>query len=153
MGKIKISLRNFIAISLISKDLSKLAVQSGMHLINLIWSLIDIVFFIWVSNLTLKPIWAIWKRFRIQIHLYIWFSSPFKIFENSSKLINTELLHVLDLFEKISSQKIFISKTNFRLRMTAAAAKSAPKASSGGSKGRGVFQDKEKPQHVSHQVS
>ena len=34
--------------------------------------------------------------------------------------------------------------------MTAAAAKSAPKASSGGSKGRGVFQDKEKPQHVSY---
>jgi len=32
--------------------------------------------------------------------------------------------------------------------MTAAAAKSAPKASSGGSKGRGVFQDKEKPQHI-----
>jgi len=35
------------------------------------------------------------------------------------------------------------------LRMTAAAAKSAPKAASaGGSKGRGVFQDKEKPQHI-----
>jgi len=33
--------------------------------------------------------------------------------------------------------------------MTAAAAKSAPKAASaGGSKGRGVFQDKEKPQHI-----
>merc|ERR1711962_110035 len=38
---------------------------------------------------------------------------------------------------------------DFRLRMTAAAAKSAPKAASaGGSKGRGVFQDKEKPQHI-----
>merc|ERR1712142_50625 len=41
-----------------------------------------------------------------------------------------------------------LKRNYFRLRMTAATAKSAPAKASGGSKGRGVFQDKEKPQHI-----